>query len=520
MSRQETPRQLPPSAAPDDPTQVRFAALQRSLIDQWRLIGGFNTHAQTMVVVPSLSLEVDLPGTLLQAYEERMLFLLLLLRKPKARIIYLSSRSILPEIIDYYLGLLPGLIPSHARRRLILVPVQDSSSRPLTRKILDRPSLLARLRALILDPASTHLVPFNTTVLERDLALQLGIPMFGADPAHLSFGTKSGCRRLFREEGVSCPLGREDLRSLEEVVAAIRELRRLRPGLQRVMVKHNQGVSGMGNAEVDLDGLPAVGAGGETEAIRQAVLAMRLEVPSLSAAGFLDRLAAEGGVVEERILAATVRSPSVQMRLTPIGEVEVVSTHDQLLGGPGGQSFLGSRFPADPDYADPITREAAKIGDRLRREGALGRVAIDFVVSKTGEEDWQAHAIEINLRKGGTTTPLLILEFLTQGRYDPETGRFSAPSGRRKCYVSSDHVESEAFRDLTVEEVFDIVVRAQLHFNQATQTGIVLHLLSAVTELGRLGITAVGDSPAEAEALYQRMLAALEEGCPRQADAM
>jgi hypothetical protein len=31
--------------------------------------------------------------------------------------------------------------------------------------------------------------------------------------------------------------------------------------------------------------------------------------------------------------------------VTPTGEVEIVSTHDQLLGGPSGQSYLGCRFP-------------------------------------------------------------------------------------------------------------------------------------------------------------------------------
>ena len=47
-------------------------------------------------------------GAVVQAYEERFLFLLLLLRQPRARLIYVTSRTILPSIIDYYLDLLPG----------------------------------------------------------------------------------------------------------------------------------------------------------------------------------------------------------------------------------------------------------------------------------------------------------------------------------------------------------------------------------------------------------------------------
>src|SRR5207237_5525384 len=60
-------------------------------------------------------------GAVMQAYEERFLFLLLLLRQPRARLIYVTSQTILPSVIDYYLGLLPGVIPSHARQRLFQI---------------------------------------------------------------------------------------------------------------------------------------------------------------------------------------------------------------------------------------------------------------------------------------------------------------------------------------------------------------------------------------------------------------
>ena len=52
---------------------------------------------------------------MMQAYEERFLFLLLLLRQPRLRIIYVTGRRSAPAIVEYYLGLLPGVIPSQAR---------------------------------------------------------------------------------------------------------------------------------------------------------------------------------------------------------------------------------------------------------------------------------------------------------------------------------------------------------------------------------------------------------------------
>ena len=101
--------------------------------------------------------------------------------------------------------------PEPRPRRLSLVSVNDSSARPLSQKLLERPRLLRRIGELIPDRSRSHLVPYNTTPLERDLALALGIPMYGADPRLFDLGTKTGCRRLFAEEGVRHPLGVEDL---------------------------------------------------------------------------------------------------------------------------------------------------------------------------------------------------------------------------------------------------------------------------------------------------------------------
>ena len=129
-----------------------------------------------------MSIDAIDSGAVMQVYQERFLFLLLLLRQPRARLIYVTSRTILPSIIDYYLDLLPGVIPSQARQRLFLPSPMDGSARPLSEKLLERPRLIEQIRSLIMDPNRAHLVPFNTTNREKELALRLGIPMYGADP--------------------------------------------------------------------------------------------------------------------------------------------------------------------------------------------------------------------------------------------------------------------------------------------------------------------------------------------------
>src|SRR5881398_1266185 len=137
---------------PATDSQAEFDQLQKKLIPLWKSIERLNQDPQTIVVVPSMSIDAIGSGTLMQAYEERFLFLLLLLRQPRARLIYVTSQQLLPNIIDSYLDLIPGVIPSHARPRLHLLAPLDCSPRPLTEKLLERPRLLRRIRALIPDP--------------------------------------------------------------------------------------------------------------------------------------------------------------------------------------------------------------------------------------------------------------------------------------------------------------------------------------------------------------------------------
>src|SRR5438094_922012 len=141
-------------------SEAEFDQLQKKLVPLWKSIERFNQDPQTIVVVPSMSIDAIGSGALMQAYEERFLFLLLLLRQPRARLIYVTSQTILPSIIDYYLDLLPGVIPSHARPRLFLIAPLDGSARPLSDKLLDRPRLIQRIRSLIMDPDLAHPVPF------------------------------------------------------------------------------------------------------------------------------------------------------------------------------------------------------------------------------------------------------------------------------------------------------------------------------------------------------------------------
>jgi hypothetical protein len=486
---------------PEADLQARFEDLQRHLVDQWRLIERFGAEQRVIVVVPSLSIDLPLDSTRQQAYEERFLFLLFLLRQPRAEVVYVTSEPVQEALVDYYLALLPGVVPSHARRRLHLLSTYDGSTRPLTEKLLERPRVLERIRALAGGPEQAHLVAFNTTRLERDLALALQIPVYGADPKFNALGTKSGSRALFAEAGVPHPQGRENLRSVDDLVAAIEEILAARPGVEFLVVKQDEGVAGLGNAILDVRGLE-----GSRAAIEVRLRDLRPENAAADPEEFLARLP-DGGVVEE-LITGELRSPSVQMRATPLGEVELLSTHDQLLGGASGQSFLGSIFPASEEYARGITTEALKVGELLAARGVLGRFAVDFLTVRDGD-GWRPYAIELNLRKGGTTHPYLTLQFLTDGKYDGERALYFTPAGQTKFFISTDRVENPMYRVLQPDDVFDVAVRDGLHFDHTTETGVVFHMLSALGRHGVVGVTAVADTREGARELYDRTADAL-----------
>ena len=500
----------------EDQRYAAFDALQQRMPEVWGAWGR-DRPEESAVVVPSVSLErtTATSGTLMQAMEERALFQLLLLRQPMLKLVYVTSTPISDEIVDYYLGLLPGVVSSNARRRLHLVSVGDASTRPLSRKVLDRPRVLRRIRDLIPDRAVSHLIPYTTTELERDLAISLGIPMYGSDPRLAPLGSKSGCRRLFGDVGVRAPAGAEGLRTVDDLSTALTKMRADLPSLREVIVKINEGVSGSGNALVDLTGLPAPGDPDEEPAVRDRIRHLQPEAADLTVDGFLEAFEHLGGVVEERITGSELTSPSVQMRVLPDRTVELLSTHDQLLGGASGQKYLGCVFPADPAYSRLISEPAMAVGRDLAERGVLGRFAVDFVAVRDGADDWTAYAIELNLRKGGTTHPFLTLQYLVGGGYDGEAGLYRAESGVPKFLVATDHLEDDRLMALTPRDVFDVVARRRLHFDHSRKSGVVFHMLSCVTECGRLGLTAIGDSPEQAWQTYQDATEALLDEADR-----
>ncbi|TVQ51285.1 MAG: carboxylate-amine ligase, partial [Spirulina sp. DLM2.Bin59] len=338
----------------------QFRQLQGQLRHYADSIDLFDQDDFDILVIPSFSIDQDqlakVPGFL--HYEERLLFSLIRLRNPQTRLIYVTAQPLAPMIIDYYLQLLPGIPFSHARDRLLLLSTHDASRQPLSQKILTRPRLMERIRQAM-RPDKSYMVCFNSTELERDLSLKLGVPLLASSPDLLYWGSKSGSREIFAAAAVPHPDGSGLVWTVPDLIAATAALWERNPEAQRVVIKLNQGFSGEGNGVLDL---PADEGGDRPAAIAQALPQLRCQAQGETWQGFAQRIPELGAIVELFIEGEEKRSPSFQGYITPAGNVKMLSTHDQILGGPDGQIYLGCRFPADAAYRLQLQEFGLRVG--------------------------------------------------------------------------------------------------------------------------------------------------------------
>jgi hypothetical protein len=453
-----------------------------------------------LIALPSFSVGESLLSHYVEripALEHRYLLAMLLLsRIESCTFVFVSCRAPEPEVVDYYLALLPADKRDSARRRLRIIEVPDASNRAVAAKLLDRPDLVDELRACIAGrPALIE--PWNVQADEVALAERLGVPINGTSPTLWPLGFKSAGRRLFAEAAVAHPAGQEDVRSVADVVEAVAAIRSRRPTVAGVVVKLDASGAGDGNVVIDV----------RSPSNLERTLA---ELPDW----YVDELAS-GGVVEEPIRGRIVTSPSVQLDLRPDGAVQVLATHEQVLGGPSGQVYMGCRFPADADYAAQLARDGNAIGRLLAERGARGRASIDFVAASdaAGSGSWDLFALEVNLRKGGTTHPYAVLRNVVPGRYDAERGRWiAAKDGTTRAYWSTDNLVDPSWTGLSPRTVIEALARAGLQFDIDRGTGVVLHMFAGLAIDGRLGITAIGHDTDHAGELYDAAARAIAGG--------
>jgi len=491
-----------------------FASLQNRFALQFRNIFQNDLAEKSVLIIPSLTLDSEMLTAVkgVVHYEERLLCLLMLLRMPRTQVIYVTSIPIDPSIIDYYLHLLPGITGYHARQRLTLLSCYDASRKSLTEKILDRPRLIKRIREHIRFPEMSHMACFNVTEYEKQLATILDIPIYGCDPSLLPVGSKSGSRQLFNKLGILTPAGFENLRNEHDIAKALCAMKKNDVELRKAVIKMDEGFSGEGNAIFYYKDI--TGSEENMEDLVKQKLPMYLNIVAehVSYEQYMKKFITIGGIAEEFIEGDIKESPSVQCRINPLGECDIISTHDQVLGGECGQVFLGGTFPANKEYNLEIATAGMSIAKELQKEGVIGRFSIDFISVKK-ESGWKHYAIEINLRKGGTTHPFLMLQFLTGGEFIWDQCRFRMPNGGERYYFASDNLVNEKYKGLTPHDLIDIAMYNGIQYNSARQTGVMFHMVGALSQYGKIGIVCIGKTISEAMSFYNKTVEMLDAEC-------
>lgn len=457
--------------------------------------GASDLAAGTLVVIPSITFpEEELRKIVgIQYYEERMLFLLLLLRNPDLRIVYPTSLRVEEPIVDYYLRFLPRDV--QAGDRLYLLALWDQEPRALSEKLLENEWAIERLQAL--SGEESVLLTFNVTRFEQKIAERIGVPLYGCPLDLVGWGFKTGSRRVAKEAGIRILEGSEDLWSVEHVERALFDLKETCPDSPAAVVKLNEGFSGQGNVIIELKTLRS------PLKLSGTVFCAREETWT----SFAPKIREQGAIVERLVTDPEAVSPSVQLRIAPDGSCEVISTHDQILGGPDQQVYLGCRFPADPRYRLPIQEAGMRVARVLSKKGLIGSFGVDFVVMPG--EDPDIFLSEINMRLGGTTHPFVMTKLATGGSYDPSTGELVV-DGKPKYYVSTDNLKSDRYIGLLPEQLIGALDDSGLAFEPQTNTGVTLHLLGALKRFGKFGLVCIADSNEEADLLHDRVLEVID----------
>ena len=256
--------------------------------------------------------------------------------------------------------------PTGCGERLHVVVVDDPAPRPLAEKLLDRPDLSTEVRRLgrrAARPSSSRgTSPSTRWPWPSSSASRSTAPRRSCGPRR-SRAPGAGCSTA---TGVPVPLGREDVHTVDDVVAAAEWIRVGAPrrgGGRRQARRQRRGRRQLrGRAARRRPGT----ARDPHEVLRAASPRCRTGSSTTSPP--------VAGSSRRWWSGDELRSPSVQVDLLPGGGVRVLATHDQVLGGDNGQVYLGCRFPADPAYAADLARHGDAVAHelasaRLRRAG-------------------------------------------------------------------------------------------------------------------------------------------------------
>lgn len=230
---------------------------------------------------------------------------------------------------------------------------------------------------------------------------------------------------------------------------------------------------------------------------------------------YLDDFLRYGGVVEgcpSRISG----SPSVNLCIEPNGDVNILSTHDQIFSPP--YCFVGASFPQSSVPHAALSDAAQAIGQAAYEEGIFGYVGVDFVAFQSEQKSLRIWAVDMNIRYTPTMASFSLFHFLAGGRFNGHLGCYEVdpragvvlPSVQyssaqpdedehsktkliRRCYVMNDYVHHANLSSIRYSHFFNLCRQKSISFDLHERTGIAFNLLDEFSA-GAIGILGVGQT--------------------------
>jgi hypothetical protein len=510
----------------------KFASLKKQLRLYNKVAKENYRGIRTVVLLSGLNFNFrELEKTpYLHIYEEKFLFFLFLLRFSRTKLIYVVSQPIADSLIDYYLDKVAKSEKEKGKmlKRLIFVNLNDSRKMPVAAKLLENEGALTKISEEIKNKKTAYIQCYSSTSYEKKVAIKLDIPLYGINENLSVFGTKSGSIKTFTTCEVPCLDAITNLKTRDDLFNAIAKLAKKYPEHRGLIIKLEDYPAGEGNVIFSAQKFWEITKLGKDSALKtlsrniadnfdkcceqsEKLPHKKFSFYFETIENYLDVFERVGGIVELFIQANDFYSPSCQIRILPNKKVVVLSTHEQILKGKYKTEYTGCIFPASKAYRSKISKYAGKVGDYLAKKGVIGRFAVDFIAYREGaKKRYQLKAIEINLRKGGTTHPYAIARSATGALYNKKSGLLSVKN-KKIYYLASDSISYQSWRGKSPKTLMDLLEKNNLDFNKDKKRGVVIHLFSMLEKEGRFGATFIGGSQKEVENIYKKTIRILKK---------
>jgi len=200
---------------------------------------------------------------------------------------------------------------------------------------------------------------------------------------------------------------------------------------------------------------------------------------------FLERTEWDGAETVQAVAwEQTDLSPSTQLWIPPegAGPPRLDGIYEQILEGHG--VFVGSRPSTLPEPCNAaIARAAITVAEGFQRLGYVGRCSFDFLILGDAQGEFSVRLTECNGRWGGTSTPMRLLDRISNGPRPPY----------RAQDIVQDALVGRRFSDLLAQ------VGERAHDPETGQGTFIFYNVGPLEPSGKLDVIAIGQTQEDAE---------------------